>query len=84
MGMLYRRKKLDKRTGEKIETGPWWMKYYDNGHPILESTRKYEKREAKAVLKKLKQGFLMGSERDLRLIELDLMIWFCFFNRNMN
>jgi len=33
MGMLYRRKKKDKTTGEAIAFGPWWMKYYDNGKP---------------------------------------------------
>ena len=58
--MLYRRKKTDPKTGERIETGPWWMKYYDNGHPICESTKKYEKREAKAVLQKAEAKVLEG------------------------
>ena len=52
MGSLYRRKKRDPETGQLVETGPWWMKYYDSGHPIAQSTGKYEKREAKAVLQK--------------------------------
>ncbi len=58
--MLYRRKKTDPKTGERIETGPWWMKYYDNGHPVAQSTRKYEKREAKAVLRKAEAKVLEG------------------------
>ncbi len=52
MGMLYRRKKLDRETGEKVEQGPWWIKYYDQGHPVYESTGKLEKREALAVLRR--------------------------------
>lgn len=46
MGMLYRRKK------NGVETGPWWMKYYDHGKPIYQSTEKLEKREAQLVLKR--------------------------------
>ena len=45
MGSLYRRKKRDKATGRQKEVGPWWMKYYDNGHPIQQSTKKYEKKK---------------------------------------
>ncbi len=43
-----------------METGPWWMKYYDSGHPIAQSTGKYEKREAKNVLKKAEAKVLEG------------------------
>jgi integrase len=50
--MLYRRKKRDPETGKMIEMGPWWIKYYDDGKPIWESTRKREKREALMVLRK--------------------------------
>ena len=60
MGMLYRRKKKDHLTGKLIETGPWWMKYYDQGKPYCYSTGKYEKREAKAVLSKAEVKVLEG------------------------
>jgi hypothetical protein len=52
MGMLYRRKKRDLVTGLLVEQGPWWMKYYDGGKPIYESTAKIEKREALVVLRR--------------------------------
>ena len=52
MGMLYRRKKLDPVTGKLVEQGPWWVKYYDGGKPIYETTRKLEKRDALTVLRK--------------------------------
>jgi len=52
MGMLYRRKRKDPVTGLLVEVGPWWMKYFDGGKPILESTEKMGKREALLVLRK--------------------------------
>ena len=52
MGMLYRRKKRDLVTGLLVEQGPWWMKYYDGGKPIYESTGKEEKREGLVVLRR--------------------------------
>ncbi len=60
MGMLYRRKKKDPITGKLVETGPWWMKYYDLGKPYYQSTGKYEKREAKSVLQKAEVKVLEG------------------------
>ena len=60
MGSLYRRKRKDPETGQLLETGPWWMKFYDCGHPIAQSTGKYEKREAKAVLQKAEAKVLEG------------------------
>ena len=33
MGSLYRRKKRDPKTGDLVETVPYWMKYYDQGKP---------------------------------------------------
>ena len=60
MGMLYRRKKKDPKTGKLVETGPWWMKYYDGGRPVQQSTEKMEKREAQAVLTKAKAKVLDG------------------------
>src|SRR5688500_3111663 len=59
MGMLYRRKQR-KATGVLVEGGPWWMKYYDNGRPIFESTRTFERREANAILKKAEHKVLEG------------------------
>ena len=52
MGMLYRRKKKDPKSGKLVEVGPWWMKSYDQGKPYFQSTGKFEKKEAKAVLHK--------------------------------
>ena len=52
MGMLYRRKKRDPVTGLLVEQGPFWMKYYDGGKPIYESTDKFEKRDAQIVLRR--------------------------------
>src|SRR5262250_1768649 len=52
MGMLYRRKNRDAATGLLIRQGPWWMKYYDGGKPIYESTGKVEKRGALVVLRR--------------------------------
>ena len=63
MGMLYRRKKRDPVTGLLIEQGPWWMKYYDNGQPIYQSTEKIEKREAQAVLKRA-EGKVLDGQRE--------------------
>ncbi len=63
MGMLYRRRKKDPLTGQVVEHGPWWIKVYDHGHPILESTGKYEKREALIVLRKA-EGKIAEGQRE--------------------
>ncbi len=60
MGMLYRRKKRDPATGQLVELPTWWMKYYDAGRPVYESTGKKEKREAQAVLKRAENKVLDG------------------------
>ena len=60
MGSLYRRKKRDPETGQLVETGPWWMKFYDCGKPFCLSTGKKEKREALNVLKKAEAKVLEG------------------------
>jgi integrase len=60
MGMLYRRKKKDPATGKLVETGPWWIKYYDQGKPYFQSTGKAEKREAISFLKKVEAKVLEG------------------------
>ena len=55
MGMIYRRKKRDPATGKLQEQGPYWMKYYIEGRPIQESTKVFEKEQAKKILK-VKEG----------------------------
>jgi integrase len=60
MGMLYRRKERDPVTGALIERGPWWMKYYDEGKPIYQSTGKLEKREATLTLRKAEAKVAQG------------------------
>ncbi len=60
MGMLYRRKKRNPATGELVELPIWWMKYYDAGRPVYESTCKTEKREAQSVLKRAEAKVLEG------------------------
>jgi hypothetical protein len=37
MGMIYRRKKRDPTTRNRVEVGPYWIKYYIEGRPIQES-----------------------------------------------
>lgn len=59
MGMLYRRTQLNE-AGKRVEVGPWWMKYYDHGRPVYESTHTYEKREAVAALKRAESKVLDG------------------------
>jgi hypothetical protein len=51
MGMIYRRKKRDPTTGNLCECGPYWMKYYMEGRPIQESTRTFDRSEAKSLMK---------------------------------
>ncbi len=50
MGMLYKRKKRDKRTGQMVQLAIWWMKYYDHGRPIRESAETTDKAVAKRKL----------------------------------
>ena len=59
MGMLYRRKQRD-AAGNLVEVGPWWIKYYDNGRPVCQSTGTFEKREAKSALQKAEHRVLEG------------------------
>jgi len=63
MGMLYRRKKKNPNTGQLEETGPWWMKFYDQGKPIYRSTEQYEKRDANKVLQKA-EGKVAEGQRE--------------------
>jgi hypothetical protein len=55
MGTIYRRKTRDPVTGLLVETGPHWMQYYVDGRPIQESTRTFDRVEAKRLLKE-KEG----------------------------
>jgi len=63
MGMLYRRKKRNPKTGKLEPTGPWWMKYYDQGNPIYRSTEQYEKRDASKALQKA-EGKVAEGQRE--------------------
>ena len=63
MGMLYRRKKLNSKTGILEPKGPWWMKFYDQGKPIFLSTKQYEKREAQKALQKA-EGKVADGQRE--------------------
>ncbi|MBS0167347.1 MAG: tyrosine-type recombinase/integrase [Nitrospira sp.] len=66
MGMLYRRSKRDPVTRQKVEFGPWWIKFYDNGRPIRESTGTTDKTEARRRLKekegKVSEGLYSGPQ----------------------
>ena len=66
MGMLYRRNKRNSVTGELVEFGPWWIKYYDHGRPIRESTSTTDRTEAKRKLKEqegqVAQGLHQGPQ----------------------
>src|SRR5690242_10026073 len=50
MGMLYRRKVIDSITGKEQPSGCWLMKWYDDGKPYYQSTRKYKKVDAQKIL----------------------------------
>jgi len=63
MGMLYRRKKKDPKSGKLIEVGPWWMKYYDGGKPYYQSTEKIEKKEAMKALIRA-EGKVLDGQRE--------------------
>jgi integrase len=64
--MLYRRTKRNPVTKELVEFGPWWMKYYDHGRPIRESTGTVDRTEAKRKLKEreglVAQGLHQGPQ----------------------
>ena len=50
MGMLYRRKVRDPLNGTERPTGCWLMKWYEDGKPFYQSTRKYKRSDAQKVL----------------------------------
>ena len=64
MGMIYKRKTKDKKTGESKEGKIYWIKYYRNGKPYRESTKSIKEADAKRLLKKregeISQGKLPG------------------------
>ncbi len=66
MGMLYRRRKRDPLTGQMIVLSPWWIKFYDHGRPIRESTGTTDKAEARRRLKqkegKVSEGVYQGPQ----------------------
>ena len=60
MGMLYRRKVRDPVTGELVERGPWWIKFYHDGRPVYDSTGTTDKAEARRVLKRREGQIVSG------------------------
>ena len=68
MGMVYRRKKRNFSTGELIEVGPYWMKYYVEGRPIHASTKTSDWSQAKHILKQregeVATGLYQGPKTD--------------------
>lgn len=52
MGMIYRRKWKDPKTGQEIEGKIWWVKYYKHGKPYRESSKSEKESDAKRLLKK--------------------------------
>lgn len=52
MGMIYRRKWKDPKTGEENEGKIWWVKYYKHGKPYRESSKSEKESDAKRLLKK--------------------------------
>lgn len=69
MGCIYRRrKKLADGTLE--ETGPYWIKYSQNGRAMQESTKSFHRKDAERLLKK-REGFIASGQRvNLRLEKL--------------
>ncbi len=60
MGWIYRRKKRDPETKQLKETGPWWIGYHVNGHPVRESTEGMTKTEAERLLKEREGRVVTG------------------------
>lgn len=52
MGMIYKRKWKDQKTGEVVEGEVWWIKYYRNGKPYRESSKTESITKAEKLLKK--------------------------------
>ena len=63
MGMIYRRRKRDPITGDLIEGGPYWMKFYIEGRPIQESTKSFDRGLAKNLLKQREGEVVAGLYR---------------------
>ncbi len=51
MGTVYRRKVKDKQTGKLVETGPFWIQYYQAGKKIRESANTDSITKARSLLK---------------------------------
>ncbi len=64
MGMIYKRKWKNKKTGEVHEGKTYWIKYYRYGKPYYESTESEKESYAKRLLKnregEISQGKLPG------------------------
>jgi integrase len=51
MGYCYKPKYKDRKTGGYLESSVWWIKYYQNGKPIRESSGSDKETAAKDLLK---------------------------------
>jgi len=64
MGMIYKRKTKNKKTGEVREGKTYWIKYYQNGKPLYESSKCRKESDARKLLKKregeISEGKLPG------------------------
>jgi integrase len=52
VGIIFRRKWKDKKTGLKVEGEVWWIKYYRAGKPYRESSKSKKESDAIRLLKK--------------------------------
>ena len=52
MGIIYKHKWKDPKTGEEVEGKVWWLKYYRNGKPFRESSKSEKESDAKRLLKR--------------------------------
>lgn len=60
MGMIYKRKYKDKKTGDVKEGKIYWIKYYRNGKPYRESTKSTKESDAKRLLRKREGEIAVG------------------------
>ncbi len=65
MGCIYRRRKtlLD---GSKVEVGPYWIKYYQDGRPKQEPTHSFKESDARRLLKLREGAVAKGLPLNLR------------------
>jgi hypothetical protein len=52
--------------GKKVESGPFWIKYYRNGRPYYEPTHTYKESQAKRLLRQREGSIANGMPLNLR------------------